>query len=127
MTELAQPPSVDEPETLAKSSLTIFRRSQISHLERPICWVWEGFLARGYVTRLTGQWKIGKTSLVAALLARLGAGGELAGRAVTPGRAIVITEEEATPWLYRMRRYEIGDAVGFVYNPFVRPPLARQW
>jgi hypothetical protein len=50
-------------------------------------WLWHGYLAAGNVTLLVGQWKAGKTTLLSVLLARLGAGGTLAGRAVRPGRA----------------------------------------
>src|SRR5205807_153532 len=42
-------------------------------------WLWRGYLAAGAVTLLTSQWKTGKTTLTAVLLARLKAGGQLAG------------------------------------------------
>jgi len=48
-------------------------------------WLWGGYLAPGNVTLLTGLWRAGKTTLIAALLARMQAGGSLAGLAVRPG------------------------------------------
>src|SRR5206468_12495095 len=87
------PTPADDHESLALTGCRLFRRSEIAHLERPVPWIWHGYLARHSLTLLTGQWKIGKTTLLAALLARMGSGGELAGRPVSPGRAIVITEE----------------------------------
>jgi len=42
-----------------------------------IDWLWHGFLARGNFTLLTGQWKGGKTTLLAMLLARRHTGGVL--------------------------------------------------
>jgi hypothetical protein len=53
----------------------------------PHAWLWEGYLAQGDITLLTSQWKSGKTTLVSVLLAKMAAGGELAGLRVHPGRA----------------------------------------
>lgn len=66
-----------------------------------VAWLWHGFLAPGNVTLLTSRWKAGKTTLVAALLARLGQGGTLAGLAVHPGRAAVVSEESPEQWRRR--------------------------
>ena len=117
----------DEPFFLTRTMTRAFRPSDTAGKERPVSWVWEGYLARGYVTLLTGWWKIGKSTLLAALLARLERGGDLGGRAVSPGKAFVVTEEEASPWLYRQSKHRIGDATAFVYNPFLVKPVARQW
>ena len=83
----ALPTTTADPESLALTGCRLFRRSEIAHLERPVPWIWHGYLARHSLTLLTGQWKIGKTTLLTALLARMGYGSELAGRPVSPGRA----------------------------------------
>ena len=44
-----------------------------------------------------GQAGIGKTTLLAVLLARLKQGGALAGRAVCPGKALVLSEGRKNP------------------------------
>src|SRR5205823_12189701 len=67
----------------------------------PPRWVWHGYLAAGAVTLLTSQWKSGKTTLLAVLLARLHHGGQLAGAAVAAGKAIVVSEEPAALWANR--------------------------
>ena len=36
----------------------------------PLSWLWRGYLAHGFLTLLTSQWKTGKTTLLAVLLAR---------------------------------------------------------
>src|SRR5436305_7560907 len=100
----APPPSAAD-EALERTNCRLFRRSQVAHLDRPIPWLWHGYLARCHLTLLTGQWKIGKTTLLAALLARLGQGGELAGRRVAPGRAVVVTEEGVNLWLKRLVKH----------------------
>lgn len=116
-----------DEESLVRTSCRLFRPSQIAHLARPVPWLWHGYLARGSLGLLTGQWKMGKTTLLAALLARMGVGGELAGRRVSPGRAVVITEEGAGLWLQRFARHGIGDWASFAFAPFVHKPLPRQW
>ena len=54
-------------------------------------WLWHGYLAQGKVTALVSQSKSGKTTLVSHLLARMAQGGQLAGLAVRPGRALVVS------------------------------------
>src|SRR5260370_509977 len=56
------------------------------------------------------------------------AGGQLAGLAVAPGRALVITEESRLDWDDRCRRLGIGPNIQFVCRPFndARPTEA-QW
>jgi hypothetical protein len=59
----------------------------------PPPWLWHGYLGPGRVTVLTSQWKTGKTTLLSLLLARMLEGGELGGRAVAAGKALIISEE----------------------------------
>jgi RecA-family ATPase len=69
-----------------------------------LSWLWHGYLAAGNVTLLTSQWKSGKNTLVAVLLAKLAQGGQLAGLAVRPGKAVVISEESGRHGLPRAWR-----------------------
>src|SRR5262245_18142878 len=121
----AAPPTLTEE--LAQIGCRLYRRSQVAHFDRPVPWLWHGYLARHAITLLTGQWKVGRPPLLAALLARLEAGGELAGRRVHPGRAVVVTEEGAALWARRMATHGIGEAASFAFDPFPRKPLPRQW
>jgi hypothetical protein len=50
--------------------------------EGPLDWVGHGFVARGNLTLLTGQWKAGETALLSVLLGLRVAGGALGDRAV---------------------------------------------
>src|SRR4051812_28553677 len=75
--------------------------------EPRVDWLWHGFLARGNITLLTSQWKTGKTTLLAILLARLETGGAMAERTVCPAKAIVVSEESAALWRLRARRIGI--------------------
>jgi hypothetical protein len=97
-------------------------RQQDSHR-----WLWHGYLASGNVTLLVGQWKAGKTTLLSVLLARLGPGGTLAGLAVRPGRAVVITEEADDLWADRIERLGIGDHVHLLCRPFRGRPTPDEW
>ncbi len=99
----------------------------ISADESRLDWVWEGFLARGLVTDFYGLWKSGKSTLVAALLATLGRGGVLAGRAVAPGQVLVISEEPASKWGRRRDEVGLGDHVHTIARPFARKPRWDEW
>jgi RecA-family ATPase len=105
----------------------LYRPSEITDTDSPVEWLWDGYLARKHLTLLTGQWKIGKSTLLAALLARLGAGGELAGRRVRPGRAVVFTEENRGLWQRRIARHRLGDWVSFAFEPFSFRPRPEEW
>jgi AAA domain len=90
-------------------------------------WLWHGYLAAGNVSLLVGQWKAGKTTLLSVLLARLGTGGPLAGLAVRPARAVVISEEADDLWADRIERLGIGDQLQLVSRPFRGRPTPDQW
>lgn len=92
----------------------------------PMDWVWEGYLARGFVTLLTGLWKAGKTTLIAHLLRALGYGGDLGG-AVERGNVLVICEEASNLWERRCRDLGIGDHAYFGIRPFLGKPTQEQW
>jgi hypothetical protein len=104
------------------------RRWELGQAKRPAdFWLWHGYLARGKTSLLTSQWKTGKTTLISVLLARLEKGGELAGLAVTPGRAAVISEETPDNWDDRCARLQMGDHVSFFCRPFRAKPTLAQW
>lgn len=90
-------------------------------------WLWHGYLGFGQVTLLTSQWKIGKSTLAAALLAKLKGGGTFAGRTLEAGRAIVVSEETGAMWQERKKALGFGSQVGFLCRPFAGKPNSRQW
>ncbi|MFL5338743.1 MAG: AAA family ATPase [Gemmataceae bacterium] len=90
-------------------------------------WLWDGYLAAGKVTLLTSLWKMGKTTLLSVLLARMKAGGELAGRAVRAGGAVVVTEESPDYWVERGRRLALDPDLVFFCQPFRAKPTHAQW
>jgi hypothetical protein len=90
-------------------------------------WLWHGYLALGAVTLLTSQWKTGKTTLTSVLLARMKTGGQLAGRSLAAGRALVISEEPATQWVLRSQKLDLEEHVGWFCRPFRGRPRPDQW
>jgi hypothetical protein len=90
-------------------------------------WLWQGYLAPGNVTMLTSQWKSGKTTLLALLLARLGGGGQLAGLPVRAAKVAVVTEEAPSHWLRRVEKLGIGHHVCWFCRPFRGKPTGREW
>ena len=76
---------------------------------------------------LTSQWKTGKTTLLAVLLARRVTGGLLAGQPLTAGRVAVVSEESLDLWEVRRSRLDFGQNVCLFSRPFPGRPSAAQW
>ena len=132
MSEANSTPELDPhvyipPNSLDMIGCQLFRPSQITTIPDRFNWLWDGYLALQQITLLTGQWKIGKTSLLSCLLSRMGQGGELVGLEVKPGRAIVLSEEGASLWRGRSLRHGIGEHVEFAFRPFLHRPTMRHW
>jgi hypothetical protein len=90
-------------------------------------WLWDGYLAAGKLTLLTSQWKMGKTTLLTVLLAKMKAGGELAGRRVERARAAVVSEEPPGDWVERGRRLGLAADLQLHCQPFRHKPTAAEW
>jgi hypothetical protein len=93
----------------------------------PTEWLWQGYLSPGSLTLLTGQWKNGKTTLVAALLHQMKSGGHLLELPVRAGTAIVLTEESTDLWEQRAQRWDFSGHVRLCSRPFLGKPTAEQW
>jgi hypothetical protein len=94
---------------------------------QPFTWLWHGYLAPGNVTLLTSPAKTGKTTLVAVLLARLKAGGTLAGLPLAAGRAALITEEGQLLWFRRGQKLAFDDHIRWFCRPFQGRPQPDEW
>src|SRR5579859_2226604 len=90
-------------------------------------WLWRGYIAPRHLTLIASQWKSGKTTLLAALLAKMKDGGELAGLPVRAGKALVVTEEGLEHWRRRGASYDFGDHVCWLSRPFVAAPTKVDW
>src|SRR5438876_140384 len=90
-------------------------------------WLWDGFLAAGKVTLLTSLWKTGKTTLLSILLAKMKAGGELAGRRVSAARPAVVSEESPDYWAERGQRLNLAPDIGLLCQPFAAKPTLAEW
>ncbi|MFO0798253.1 MAG: AAA family ATPase [Gemmataceae bacterium] len=90
-------------------------------------WVWDGVLARGDISLLTGVWKSGKTTLLAGLVHALGGSGEFLGRSCARGRVVVLSEESRAHWAERNRVIPAGDHARLVSRPFPGRPTASEW
>jgi hypothetical protein len=95
--------------------------------DAPRKWIWNGYLVAGGVTLLTSLWKAGKTTLVAVLLAKMKSGGELAGRPVTAGRVVVVSEENRLQWDERSGALGYDTNVCFFCQPFLGKPRLEEW
>src|SRR5262245_1274706 len=93
----------------------------------PLRWLWPGYLAAGKITLLTSLWKSGKTTLTALLLARMKAGGTLAGEPVQRGKALVASEESHEDWEDRCRRLDLAGHVCVMSRPFRGLAAPADW
>src|SRR5205085_5129023 len=69
----------------------------------------------------------GKTTLLSVLLARLKTGGQLAGRPLAAGQAVVVCEEGPGHWQRRHQQLDLGDHVGWFCRPFRGRPRRADW
>jgi AAA domain len=90
-------------------------------------WLWQGFIAPGNTTLFTSHGKLGKTTLLSALLSHRKEGGTLAGLAVKPGRTVVVSEESREVWEDRARQFDFGGKVCFIFRPFLTIPRPEEW
>jgi len=94
----------------------------------PKTWLWHGYLAPGNLTLLTSLWKAGKTTLLSVLLSRLRNGGPLAGLALAPGNAVVVSEEGSALWDERAVKFGYQRNLRFLCRPFEgQKPSDGQW
>src|SRR5262249_14760917 len=63
----------------------------------------------------------------AVLLAKLKTGGQLAGLDLSPGKAVVVTEESSKHWHRRCQRLDLADHVGWYCRPFRGKPSPAPW
>src|SRR5580765_4918367 len=95
--------------------------------QKPIDWLWRGFVSRGSITLLTSQWKAGKTTLLSMLLSRRASGGVLAGLPVQAGKSVVVSEEPVALWADRSQQLGFGNNVCFFTQPFRGFPSPQEW
>jgi AAA domain len=124
-------PMKTETHPSSSETLTLqpLRPGELASAEAPrLSWLWDGYLAPGKITALISPPKSGKTTLLSHLLARCAQGGLLAGRAVRPGRALIVSEEAASDWDARCRLLALGQNVQFLCRPFLGArPTDAQW
>lgn len=99
--------------------------SQMGESE-PVDWVWDGYLAAGYISLLTGLWKAGKTTLLAHVIQACGSGGYV-GSKVEPCKVLLVTEEPHGMWSRRRDDLGIGDHAHCMARPFMAKPNHPQW
>lgn len=90
-------------------------------------WIWEGVIARGGITLLTGLWKSGKSTLLAHLLRDLYQGSGLVGSTLD-GPVIIVSEEPTELW--SARRDKLGldrERICFLQRPSLARCSPAQW
>jgi hypothetical protein len=127
MKRISSPTPPGAPDSANLTRAEPLWRADLDRTPAPTDWLWAGYLAPGHITLLTSPWKAGKTTLLAALLARLGPGGTFAGRPVRAAKAVVVSEEGAQLWRARCNRFDFGSHVCFFCRPFRIRPSSADW
>lgn len=100
-----------------------------------VSWIWEGYIARGHISTLTGLWKSGKTTLVVHLLKalewgpkELSSSAEFCGRPVTSTKALIVSEQSEENWIqYRDEMTLDGQHHAVYCRPFLGRPKREEW
>src|SRR5947209_19628886 len=91
-----------------KNAAVSYDNNWVQSCGRSIPWVWDGVVAEDAVTLLSAPEKTGKTTLLSLLLDRRRQGGQVLGRAVSPGRTILCSEEHDLLWALRQPPLDFG-------------------
>src|SRR5438552_256138 len=95
----AVPRSVENREAISFYSPRELRE----HAPTQPAWIWDGFVARGWLTIVGGKPKVGKSTVTYALAAAVASGApSFLGRAITGGPVVVVSEETATTALSKL-------------------------
>lgn len=122
----------DTPEEFVPQPLLIGEPvawSDISQEDNIKQWVWENYIAKGYVTLLSALWKAGKSTLLRCLFVAMAKGEEFAGQPTVKSKVLVLSEETKGDW--SDRREDVEEE--FIKNILIwsRPlrikPNMKQW
>jgi AAA domain len=100
---------------------------EISAKAPATAWLWQGSIARGSITLLTGQWKTGKTTLMTGFLQRLGDCQPFLGRRCESAKVLVASQESHDRWRERLRAMPVGPHAELLAQPFRGRPTPESW
>lgn len=83
----------------------------------PPTWLWEGYVAKGRVTLLSGFAKTGKSTLLSHVLRQMEHGGELI-TDIAPAKVLVVSEEHLDEWRERRDRLGLGPHITYLSSRF---------
>lgn len=92
-------------------------------------WVTEGILAIAYITLLASREKLGKTTLLMALLKSLAGGTDFLGLSTKKTKTLIITEENPGIWNRRLEDMGLSncETLWFIPQPFNTKLKQKEW
>lgn len=95
-------------------------------------WLWEGYIAKGYITLFSAMYKVGKSTLLSWVLKHLDYSGastlpQFIGLRTRPAKVLVISEEVERHWITRRDDLGLGDYVHLISKPFMLKPNKAAW
>lgn len=92
-----------------------------------IQWIWQGFLAKGYLTLFSALWKVGKTTLILHLLRALQNSLQLAGQFTTPAKVLIVSEESEGLWARRRDENDVTLPCWVLCRPIRQRLNYKEW
>ncbi len=106
----ASAPHTDSTEQLPALSVPLLKAKAAG----VVPWVWDGYLASGEVTLLAGREKLGKSTLLFALLTQVAHDGFFLERACHTTTTLYLTEEAPSTVVEKCDRFDLREGVHFV-------------
>lgn len=92
-------------------------------------WIWEGYIAKGFVTLLTAPPKVGKSEFIRGLLKAIEDEAEFIGQPTTRINILVISEESVIDWVEKRDEFDFTEKakIWIWSKPFLVKIKPKQW
>lgn len=110
------------------SAVNSFKRlDALNAAESDTEWIWNGYLAKGYITLFSALWKVGKTTLLLHLLKAMQENRTFAGRATSLVKVAILSEESENIWCLRRDNFKLELPVWVAASPIRRKLNYNEW
>lgn len=103
--------------------------SEITEEDNKKDWIWENYIARGYITLLSALWKAGKSTLLRCLFLAMAEEEEFAGQPTKAAKVLVLSEESKGDWSDKKEDLEakLTENILIWVRPIRVKPNLKQW
>lgn len=92
-------------------------------------WIWEGYIAKGFISLLTAPPKVGKSEFIRGLLKAIEEEIEFVGQPTTRVNILIISEESVIDWVEKRDEFDFTDKskVWIWSKPFMAKIKLKMW